>query len=320
MECNTRMCENGETKAHDVDEICLKHMAHLWHHSKNTSWLGYHGIPWTSDGPRSNATLLFTASVQDPGSPNWVFGPPDVGHFHRPKVPACCKFGITGTTGAPHVFLLGDSLRPTDRPSQLMSWFHSNMIFFGASDSPSEWYMYLYVPKKDTSLSIGIRVMMDAERNSRKNTIPQENIQHLSISHALSRVCFLPNISVCLRLYSTRVIDWNSMKPYEAIMARWTNIQCPWESCDPSWSWNPLAPIDPSYLASVSGTVPVSVDPWPLRSACVLTIAERCEKNNANDFANALNNYYIYICFRLPMNVPQNYIRSGAVSPHVCRE
>ena len=39
-----KICENGETKAHDVDEICLKHMAHLWHHSKNTSWLGYHGI------------------------------------------------------------------------------------------------------------------------------------------------------------------------------------------------------------------------------------------------------------------------------------
>jgi hypothetical protein len=150
--------------------------------------MGYHG-PRMGLGATRLYCSLHLYRIQDP--PNWVFGPPDVGHFHRPKVPACCKFGITGTTGTPHVFLLGDSLRPTDRPSQLVSWFHSNMFFLVLLTPHETDICTCIVPKKDTSLSIGIRVMMDAERNSRKNTIPQENIQHLSISHALSRGLFL---------------------------------------------------------------------------------------------------------------------------------
>ena len=125
MECNTRMCENGETKAHDVDEICLKHMAHLWHHSKNTSWLGYHGIPWTSDGPRSNATLLFTASVQDPGSPQLGFWSPGCWPFSPTQSPRMLQVRDYRDNGCASRFSFGGFLAangPTVSTNELVSF------------------------------------------------------------------------------------------------------------------------------------------------------------------------------------------------------
>lgn len=84
-------CENGETKAHDVDEICLKHMAHLWHQQQEHKLAG---IPW------DRATRLYFSlhlyRIQDPRN-DWVFGPPDVGHFHRPKKsPHAASSGLPG--------------------------------------------------------------------------------------------------------------------------------------------------------------------------------------------------------------------------------
>ena len=125
MECNTRMCENGETKAHDVDEICLKHIAHLWHHSKNTSWLGYHGIPWTSDGPRSNATLLFTASVQDPGSPQLGFWSPGCWPFSPTQSPRMLQVRDYRDNGCASRFSFGGFLAangPTVSTNELVSF------------------------------------------------------------------------------------------------------------------------------------------------------------------------------------------------------